>query len=154
MSIRDVLAGLTPWVILLFIIIVFYRFERIQRELSGLLGIVGSLKFRVFQHEAELLEQDGVFVSEDAAEFVASFALNMLSEEQRKEVEKDYHGCCPSHIPLWKYFLYHYELKINADRRGVSSRLESVSDLMMSNLEENERKIAEMSADLERFIVE
>ena len=99
MSIRDVLAGLTPWVILLFIIIVFYRFERIQRELSGLLGIVGSLKFRVFQHEAELLEQDGVFVPEDAAEFVC-LCTEYVSEEQRKEVEKDYLAVAPR--------IYHY----------------------------------------------
>ena len=82
-------------VIILFILIVlsilFYqyiKFSRLEKQLGSLLGIVGNLKYRVFTHEAQLLERNGVYVPNESAEFVFNTIWSMLNEEQKEKFQK------------------------------------------------------------------
>jgi hypothetical protein len=146
-------------VIILFILIVlsilFYqyiKFSRLEKQLGSLLGIVGNLKYRVFTHEAQLLERNGVYVPNESAEFVFNTIWSMLNEEQKEKISEEYKQNSPKHIPLWKYVLHNYKIETNLVSLQPISRIDSVNDIVSSdmiNLQESMDELASRFDTLE-----
>lgn len=124
-------------IILLFLSFAFYlhiKHSRLERQVGSLLGIVGNLKYRVFTHEAQLLERNGVYVPSESAEFVFNTIWSMLNEEQKKKIKKEYNQNSPKHIPLWKYVLHNYKIETNLVSLQPISRIDSVNDIVSSDM--------------------
>lgn len=117
-----------------FMVYIVSRFNHFQKDFSKLLNIVGSLKFRVFEHEGQLLNRSGVYVPEDSAEFVFKTIWGMLSEKEQTRIKQEYSDQCPSHIPLWKYVLYNYRVDTRLTRKEPYSQIDSVDDLIFSGI--------------------
>lgn len=128
------------FVLLAGLIIVCYifisRMKFVTKNLQDLLNIVGALKYRVFDHEAQLLNKKGVYVPEDSAEFVFKIAWSMLSEDIQEALKKDYEDNCPKHIPLWKYILYNYKVNTVVKRKEPYGKIDSTADLIADDLDE------------------
>lgn len=110
------------------------KVNKLRKEFKVLLNIVGGLKFRVFEHEAQLLGRKGMYIPEDAAEFVFNVVWSMISDKQKSELEKEYKENCPSHIPLWKYVLYNYRIDTKLIPKEPFMRIDSPQDILLDNI--------------------
>lgn len=132
-------------IIITFFVITMMWFRHFQNEFGKMLNIVGSLKFRVFEHEAQLLNRTGVYVPEDSAEFVFNNIWSMLSEKEQTVIKEEYSQQCPSHIPLWKYVLYNYRAETKLTRKEPYMRIDSEENILLSNIHEMEQKMQQFS---------
>ena len=159
MSLIDVIFFLAIIFIILFIL---KRQDWLQNEFLRLLKIVGSLKFHQFNHEAQLLERNGVYLPEDTALFVYNLLWNLVGENEQRDIQDDYKKNCASNIPFWKYFLYRYQIKCEFEAREPMDKYFSTSDIQISGLMESVRQshlslkaqieeITEISEDMKKM---
>lgn len=136
-------------IVILFLALGFYQHiksNRIERQLGSLLGVVGNLKYRVFTHEAQLLERNGVYVSNESAEFVFNTIWGMLNEQQKERLKEEYNQNSPKHIPLWKYVLHNYKVETNLVSLQPISRIDSVNDIVASDMMNMQESLAELES--------
>ncbi|RYL93421.1 hypothetical protein EWI07_07365 [Sporolactobacillus sp. THM7-4] len=136
-------------IVLLFLSLGFYQYiknSRIEKQLGSLLGIVGNLKYRVFTHEAQLLERNGVYVPNESAEFVFNTIWGMLNEQQKERLKEEYYQNSPKHIPLWKYVLHNYKVETNLVSLQPISRIDSVNDIVASDMINMQKSLAELES--------
>ena len=140
-------------IVIVIIIYIFYRDKRMQNQLTTLLKHIGTLKFKMFQHESQLLEKRGVFVPDDSAEFVYQIIWNLLDQSQKDYVKNEYKKKCPSHVPMWKFVLYNYKIQTKLIEKESMFEYNSVNDLMNNNykLGETFKEINEAVDDLKNM---
>lgn len=118
---------------------VIYVLLKLAREFKTLLNIVGGLKFRVFEHESQLLGRRGVYVPEDVAEYIFNVVWTMITDKEKAELEKKYKESCPEHIPMWKYILYNYRVDIKLIPKEPFMNIDSPQDILLGRLEQLEQ---------------
>lgn len=123
----------------------------IRNDFKALLSMVESLKFRVFDHERQLLDKEGVFVPEDTGIFAFKLMWSILDDKTKTEVEEEYKDVCPSNIPLWKYVIYSYKLSPKFERKIELRKIETIEDLMNGRLKETCEAIDELKSQVEQI---
>ncbi|KIN80956.1 hypothetical protein [Clostridium botulinum] len=126
------------------------QIDYIQKEFKGLLSFVESLKFRVYDHEKQLLNREGVFVPEDTGIFTFNLMWGMLDEETKKNLQEEYDNVCPSHIPLWKYVLYSHKFTPKIERKIELRKIESVDDLLNSVTKDTDKLLKDVKSKLNK----
>lgn len=126
------------------------QIDTIRNDFKTLLSVVDSLRFRVFDHERQLLDKEGVFVPEDTGIFAFKLMWSILDDNTKKEVEEEYKDVCPSHIPLWKYVIYSYKFSPNFERKIELRKIETIEDIINGNLKETSEAINELKLQMEQ----
>nr|WP_303243954.1 hypothetical protein [uncultured Cellulosilyticum sp.] len=126
------------------IILFVQKMGHLEKEYGKLIEIVGSMKFKQFEHERQLLERDGVYVPEDTAEYVYNILWGTINEGDKKVLEKEYKEKCPAHIPMWKFVLYNYRVTTSIVRKEPMAKL-SCAEAVISNEYESESAIRGMN---------
>lgn len=117
------------------------KMKSLNKGFSSIIDTIGALKFRVFEHEAQLLGQKGVYVPEDTAKYIFNIIWNMIGDKERSNIENEYNKMCPEHIPLWKYVLYNYQINTNMFHREPFTRIDSVQDILLSKVDKLEEAL-------------
>ncbi len=127
--------NMIPWLAMFFsIFLIFRRQNWLENEFLQLLKIIGSLKFHQFNHEAQLLGQNGVYIPEDTALFVYNLLWNLAGENEQQSIQEEYEKNCPDNIPFWKYFIYRYKIKCEFKAREPMENFCSAKDIQMSGI--------------------
>ncbi|WP_372999123.1 hypothetical protein [Lutispora sp.] len=125
-------------IIALLIVFFLSKMKRLENQFGDLLKMVGTLKFKQFEHETQLLNRSGVYIPEDSAEFVYNILWSIIDKKQKEFLENEYKQKCPAHIPIWKFVLYNYRLTTKVVQKEPLMDMSSTEKLM-SNMYEIEQ---------------
>lgn len=120
----------------------------LEKEFGKILKIVGSLKFKQFEHETQLLNRSGVYVPEDSGEFVYNIIWSMIDEKEKRFLENEYKEKSPSHIPMWKFILYNYKITTNMVQKEPLMEMSSTEGII-SNIYETEQIVKSYSKTMD-----
>jgi len=93
-----------------------YRTNQVEKRMAQLVGLVGSIRLRLFEQEVRQLSADGLFVHGDLAKTMASMVLALLSEKDIKSLEEDHERNAPN-VPFHRYILYNYSFRTTPSKR-------------------------------------
>lgn len=126
----------------------------LEKEIKDLMSITASLKLRVFDHEKQILNKDGVYIPKDIGEYYFKQTWALLDDETKKSIEDEYNKVCPNTIPIWKYFLYSYKPKIKVERKIELKKIDSIEeliDLSTGSMEKLQSCIDELEVMTEKY---
>lgn len=137
----DIFLSVLTTIIVIYFLFRLYKFEN---NFKTLLNIVGGLKFRIFEHEAQLLGRKGVYVPEDTAEYIFNIIWSTVSNKERSQIEKEYKGNCPNHIPLWKYVLYNYQINTKLIPKEPFMKIDTPEEILLGDICQLEQSVKEL----------
>lgn len=126
------------------------QIDSFRDQFKDVLSIVGSLRFRVLDHERQLMNKEGTFIPEESAIFMFNLMWSILDEETKENIEKEYKVICPDHIPLWKYVLYAYKMGTKVERKIELKRIETVEEILIGDLNKSFEMIDEVKKKMEQ----
>lgn len=130
------------------------RIVTLEKEIKELLNITASLKLRVFDHEKQILNRDGIYIPQDIGEYYFKQTWALLDDEIKKAIEDEYKKVCPNTIPIWKYFLYAYKPKMKVERKIELKKIDNIQeliDLSTGTLEKVQSSINELEDMMEKY---
>lgn len=126
------------------------QIDKLRNDFKSVLSLVDSLRFRVFDHERQLLEKDGVFVPEDTGIFAFNLMWSILDDDTKKSVKEEYEQVCPAHIPFWKYTIYSYKFSPKFERKIKLRRIETTEDLINGELKNVSNEIKKVKEEINK----
>lgn len=126
------------------------QIDKLRDDFKSVLSLVDSLRFRVLDHERQLLDKDGVFVPEDTGIFAFNLMWSILDEDTKKSLESEYRQVCPEHIPLWKYVIYSYKFSPKVERKIELRKIETVEDLINGELKSISNEVKKVREEMNK----